>query len=522
MSTPGLTSPLKSVFPTGTILGNKYVNNPQYPNKPDITLSKPPVPNLILDSLKVINSKDRELYYNQQFPAKYFGPVNDISNWSNRLLASKINDLFNISTQSLTYRTSLSYNFFEIIAEQTRDNKILLCFDKTWPLLWLKEYIEKDGALSIYNDEIIKEADLAWISGHREISKFKPSNLKLSELSIFQVYWGGSKQLLIFAPVTLDEANTISIYLYLNGFIRAYSSVYCVKNYPFVKTFEYLFPISVTEINGFDVFHTKNEEGNFIIPRDDLEHLVDFGEVIFHLPELDELVGCYATYILAEDSYYEYKLKWSQNKLYIGQCGYVEAKVIYKHFTEIVTEIVKKKITFTKTALDKIKGKGFWYYGYYTIEESGEKRRYPKIDIGLIEMLGPLEAITREDLFKEAKIYLEFLGYQVLPNPDSYLNNIRLYYTEEKVTRYMYDSYTTTHTIAWIYGNNDIEIHNILGELLHRGYFFNQTVKNITRHYPDFVPDYPPLQYDWPHEPSKLKDTLRQIYNSFFIHPSSR
>ena len=492
-------------------------------------------------NVKVIKSSSnlaqQMLSYIKMSDGQYTGPVSPTSNYSCQMIAAKLKDRFDLTSRRLIRNRFIENDYFGIIAYEVSKGRTLIAFDKNWVLPAIANYIEEQITYDMEKPASLRERIATYnpmslnpeepIAQWDQIPNLHGELFTLDDLTIYPFHdtvFGTaegcqSEACMVFAPIDLDEAEKIYLYLYRN--VQLYTDVHYLTlrdvSIEKVKDFQYLFPVDLKYLGHYAVISTNK------MTRDRLEQIYQLGEIAFDFPRLNELTGAYATYLLAESMFFQYSMRWERNILLLGLCGYIQALDLVENFGQILNEIEKEtpyyKILPNYSTAAYLAAttdcKCFHYNGKYyavlyedmdipTIETPSPK------EISRIELICPLLAITRQDTAQQAKVYFQSLGYDVNPSPDPYSNDLQLGFRTleingETSTTYFYQA---TH-------KNEVDLHETKGPyndevrirlelLLRNGYFFIQKVRNITRGYPEFIPSTPPISRQLSENPSDL------------------
>jgi hypothetical protein len=472
------------------------------------------------------------------YSATYQGNITPTSDYSCQMVAARLGDRFDLVEKRLTRKRFVQNDYFGIIAAEASRGRTLIAFDNNWVLPAIADYIEGN-----FNVEMDRPAELREKMAERNpvgtvsISSLRGENITLNDLTIypFQDDAFTGECYMIFAPVSRDEAERIFLYLYRDVQLYTDTAYLTIKDLPLqiARDFQYLFPVDLRVIGNYVVLSSDQ------ITRDQLEWIYKFGEIAFSFPRLDDLTGAYGSYLLAEALYFQFPIRWENNVLYVGMCGYIQAKDIIENFGYILNDLQREN-PFYKVLPNYVTAKNlaqtsnikcFYYQGRYyaalpsdimvptiTEDQSPDEKQF---DETRIEMLMPLLAVTQERTSEDARKYLKSLGYDINPNPDPYENKIILGYRTielngEFTTDYYYRS---THgrelSIHQIDGPHDVEIRRKLQYLFQRGYFFTQKTLNIIRGYPDFIPSFQPIHRQLSPNPKVLTVQLDNLIRGF-------
>jgi hypothetical protein len=466
------------------------------------------------------------------YDAVYIGETSPTSEYSCQMIAAGLKDQYDIDNKRLKRNTFVENDYFSIVADEVSQGKTLIAFNKNWVLPAVVKYIEDNMTYQMETTVALREKMATYNSdlSYDQVPFLNGQKFELKDLTIHSFYdsaftneeGGKSEAFMIFAPVDKDEA--VKIYLYLNRdfTIYNYSSYITVKDVPInkLKDFQYLFPVELKFIDQYAIISTDQ------MTRDKLEHIYEMGEVYFPFFTLDDLTGAFATYLLAERTFYNYSLRWERNILFIGLCGYIQALDLVENFGSVLNEIGREFPVFQEllnyeTAVVVAKEsniKCFYHNGkYYSAGQVNVIDQMNSSDRSKskVELISPLIAITQHNTRKEAQKYLQSFGYDV--NPEPYSNNIDLGYRTYEIdgivnTIYYYKATNKDeielHEVNGLYNE---EIRSNLELLLRSGYFFNKKMRNITKGYPDFIPSKNPVNRQLNEDPNILMSQLNNI-----------
>ena len=225
-----------------------------------------------------------------------------------------------------------------------------------------------------------------------------------------------------------------------------------------------------------------------------------------YFPEVDNLVGGFAMWLLAEQTFYLYPLAWNTETLYIENVGYTQGNELFEIFEQLLetAKTYEYRLYNSFTNLAKLiqsqneKVKGFYLNGQYYAAIPKDfiinkalinNTKLPEYSFyeTLIEIKNPLRMIDYE--------YLSMLGYDTthpevvdLPFDIKLLTNI----TEDTTTYYYVTTAKTIQNIHTIKGAPKKIITLQLQLLLNNGYFFTPKMYTIMNYYTNFIPSYPP------------------------------
>lgn len=473
------------------------------------------------------------------YPSNYKGKISPESLHGCDLIASRFDDIYDRGERRFQRRQYLENDYLGILADEESVGNTLIAFDNDWTIVAVNEYISNRAGYEIIRSQALRE-DIATLkpvfSGDQPIARWQnrpklfdiqiPSDkIKIYSFNDSTLKRQESKIYMIFAPVSADEAEKIYLYLYRDIKMYSFFNYLVVKNLslPSAKDFQYLFPVKLGFIDNYVVFKTDK------MLRLELKNAFELNEMSFQFSRLDSLIGCYATYLLAEATWYQYEMRWEDRTLYLKNCGYIQGLDIREHFISLLNKINNEQIKIQKlanfsTAIEVASQTGskcFYFLGdYYAAlpdKISVDKSLIAIIDPREIEMFDPLRAIHIKKLRSLTLEYLSLLGYSFSENPEVYHNNIQIGYrtfqnNSDIFTIYYYN---TTHgeeiDIHEISGRHNPKIKEMLELLLQQGFFFDQKTKNITTAYPDFIPSYAPINRILPKEPEKLMESLSNL-----------
>jgi hypothetical protein len=496
----------------------------------------------------------------QTYPASYRGQITPEATAACHLIARKFQDTYNPKKREFTRQNFLENDYLGVLAHETSLGNGMVAFGPSWVLPATAEYIQKRYNYGIIRPGALREEVLnmnprtsltdedyiAWRSDpdllpaqfvdddrDKENIDTDPKNkvFKLEQVNVYQFYDRGFLNddgnlipfYMLFAPINEDEMERILLYLNRNIQLYSFWHSIAIEDLPVATglDFEYLFPVELKYVGNYTVISTQE------ISQSRLEHIYYLNEIPFSFPRLDDIRGTYATYLLSEALFYKFQLNWNRRSLNVGLAGWIQAQDIYEHFGFILNDVNRENMRFLKLQnykeavqyADQTNAKCFYYLGNYyaalnediTIDKTLKPEMKPVDNPGLFEMLNPLRAVVIRQHRNDAKNYLASLGYDTagLDNNEYYIDlklGHRTYELEnEMFTIYYYES---THDeeiqIHEIVGKNNPQIKKQLENLLQKGYFFDQHMKNTTKGYPGFIPSSSPLQRNLSNEPDVL------------------
>jgi hypothetical protein len=471
----------------------------------------------------------------KMYDALYIGSTSLTSNYSCQVLAFGLKDRYDIDSRRLIQNPYIEHDYFNIIANEVNQRRTLIAFDKSWVLPGIIKYIEDKITYSIgepvnlreklatYNSDLQREEWSEFVEtsqrGEWSEGRVKGREIKITDLTTYNF----NDLIMVFAPVNIDEAEKIFLYLYRDTQLYTLTNYLTLKDVPInkIKDFQYLFPVEVRFMNDY-VFVSSDQ-----MTLEKLQHMYNFGEVQFEFPRLNDLTGAFASYLLAERTFFQYSIRWENNILYVGLCGYIQAMDLFTNFGLILVEIQKerpfyKEVLNYKTATSFVANsdsKAFYHIGKYYLALNTNQEiplfQQENYDHAKVELSYTLVANTQE-----TRKYLKDMGYDVTPS--SYSNNLQLGY-------HTYEIDGNVSTVYYYSGTNEkeIELHEVSGghdkliqakleTLLQKGYFFTQKMKNITRGYIEFTPSDPPINKKLYTDSYKLNTQLDSLIKNLF------
>ena len=443
----------------------------------------------------------------QRYPSRYSGRTTPESIHGCQVVAGKLRDQYDLKQQQFIRYEYLPHDYLGTIAREVEANRTLITFDESWVLAGIRDYI--NGNLSEEMTRTIRLREKMAViqnQGFSEVSDLFGEAPDLSSLAIYQF----EKMFMVFGPVTTVEASKIQ--LYLNRNIKLYdSNAYLViKNMSLESALDlqHLYPVEISFMGNYLVLSSDT------MTLLEIERIYHFSEVEFTFPRLEELRGAYAAYLTSEALFYEFSIRWENRKLYIGLAGYIQAKDISEQFANILTEVNREISSFKKfndyrssvEFCQKTNAKAFYHMGDYYAAIGPKTDGMPGEtfisiqEVGQIEAMDPMRAIVHPKLGAVTRNYLRQLGYIVIRNPDLSLPVLTLGYRTyeivgETFTIYFYKStYNGEMEVYEDKGGYREEVKNRLEDLLNRGFFFTQRMKNLLRAYPGFIPGDSPIQ----------------------------
>ena len=436
----------------------------------------------------------------QRYSSQYKGKITPETIFGCQTVSGKLRDQYDLKQHRFIRYEYLPHDYLGVIAKE--EKRVLIAFDESWVLAGISDYIQ--GNYSTEMSRVIRlREQMAVIqnSGCSNVADLFAETPLLKDLAIYQF----EKMFMVFAPVSTGEASKIQ--LYLNRNIKLYdSNTYLVIKDMALESaldLQYLYPVEISFMGNYLILSTDT------MTLSALERIYHFNEVEFTFSRLDDLRGAYGAYLLSEALFYEFSIRWENRKLYVGLAGYIQAKDISEQFANILTEVNREVTRFQKfpdyrSTVDfcqKTNAKGFYHMGDYyaaigpkTDEYSEQTLHEYKInELAQIESLDPMRAVVHPKLGFITKEYLRQLGYIIVASEIS-LPIIKLAYRTyelvgETFTIYFYKA---THSGEMeIYEDRGVyreEVNRRLEELLSRGFFYTQRMKNILRAYPGFIP----------------------------------
>ena len=497
----------------------------------------------------------------QLYPSEYTGRVTPETINSCQIVAGKLTDTYNLDTRRFNRQRFLENDYLGIIAQEAREGRTLVAFDRSLVLQGLANYIRENSTYDVIRTEALREEVLklnpvvtpdgvpyiewesrADLAPAQPVPRGPESVLRtpapFSSLRIYSFYDSGvttangdlTELYMIFAPVSADEVLRITLYLNRNVKMYSFKATIAVRHlFPALgRDFEYLFPVTLSYLVDYTVISSEHFDS------EGLEHLYLYQEVLFPMTRVDELRGVYAAYLLSEALYYEFSIRWERGTLIVGLAGHIQARDISEQFSRILTELNRERLLFTpipnfEAAVNLCLTsdvKCFYYHGrYYAVtttqtasETSASTLPLPDLaTTSLIELKNPLRAVVDPQISGPAKQYLALLGYETSPNPVPYRNELQLgyrtYLSQEKTfTAYYYTSTSKSDIeIHEIDGPDNEEVRNQLEGLLQRGYFSTQRFRNLTRGYPGFIPSDSPVRRGLSRNPTSLITELENL-----------
>lgn len=476
---------------------------------------------LLVDSLKIYGDlsqkSDQELIPGtplqstlmntiRRHSSQYQGRVTPQSIHSCQILAGKLRDRYDFHERRLLRHQFLPYDYMNVIARETESSRILLAFEESWALAGINDYISKQMSLEMSRTIRLRE-QMAVLQneGYGSVSDLFGQDLFLKDLRIYQF----DKLFMVFGPYDTIEASKIQLYLRRNIQLYDSNSYLVIRDMPLESALDlqYLYPLEISFMGNYLILSSDQ------LTLSELERIVQFDEVEFTFPRLDDLRAAYAAYLLSEALFYEFSIRWENRKLYVGLAGYLQARNISRNFADICTEVNREISRFEKfsdyrSAAEyclRTNAKAFYYLGNYYVAlgsktDETEPREYTHIeDIEIIETKDPMRAVVHPKLGPSTKKYLQQLGYIVTAVPERYNPGLQLGYRTYEIVGETYTSYFYKATfgsemeIAEMKGSHRPEIQTRLEDLLNRGLFFTQRMKNLLKGYPGFIPGDSPI-----------------------------
>jgi hypothetical protein len=463
-------------------------------------------------SLKSSNELIQQmLSYIKLYEAKYIGKITSTSDYSCQLVAAFLKDRYDIDNKRLVKNTFVENDYFGIISFEANKGNTLVAIDKNWILAAINKYITDELTYGMEDTVVLREKIATYNSGWDQDPFLGGQKLSINDLTIYSF----QDNLMIFAPINKEEATKIYLYLYRDATFFTNTRYLTLKDVAInkIKDFEYLFPVNVDYLQNYVIFSTDQ------MTLEDLEHIYYFEEIPFKFPGLDDLIGAFATYLLAEKTFFQYSFRWEENTLYIGLCGYIQALDLLEIFKQTLNEVQKespyyKELSNYVTAVEvasQTDSKCFRHNGIY-YAALYKDITIPNVDNHNAEPTYPLMNINRE--------YLQSLGYDT-SSPEPYFNNLKLGFITYEIegvisTVYHYSSTNRKEVdLHEVNGGNSENVRLRLELLLQKGFFFTQKVKNIIKGYPGFIPSNPPISRQLSKDPSILIKELDNLIRGY-------
>lgn len=447
---------------------------------------------------------------------RYDGPVNPFTEHNCQLLARK----FQTTWEKGVFQRTFFYDYPALIAQES--SQVLLGIERGWILKAIQDFLQGNDL----NTPDLREAILAesyklyWSPAPRENWDKLLSLLKIYDLDdpeLGEIY-------LVFAPITLEEAEAIQ------AFLAVYRELTGPRNAPYapllavsisvrknwegwrIHDWSYLYPLEVSYLGPYIIFTTQEWD------QRTMDHLFQYQQFPLFFPRIEDMIGCYATFLLIEATGGEMELQWKDRTLFCGECGYLQVLDLRDHFLEICYEIGRQKVAFRKipnyaTAQNLTETTNckclYYHYEYYAVIPNGTQ-----ISVEMVE--GP--DLPEEGLYFFPKSLMEGLGYH-LAKVDPFYREIPLGYrtfydpeTDLRLTAYYYRTTALTEQVVHIIlGENNTRVREKLQELVNNGYFFTKRSQRIMRAYPELVVGDTLIPRNLSREPAKLLEEMEKI-----------
>lgn len=425
-------------------------------------------------------------------------------------------------------------NYRTIITDQAAKGNILIAGDKDWIIPAIATFISDHSGIPPDDNPSEKAAilNIRKVTDINISTKLTPDMITIISLTDTSIPDTTTSIInyqyhLLFAPVTSIEAERIYLYIYRDVKLYSFFNYLAVKGWSGTESWELqkFFPLVTNSFLDFTIFKSS------ILTREELIQIVYFSRIPVPFSRLDPIGGCYASYLLAEATEYQYDLWWEDRTLYLQGCGYIQSLDLREIFGDLIKQIYQEGIIFrsvSKSDLDKFvsKGiKGFFYMGswYGAFPILPPNLPVPIInydqEFSEIELASPLRAITFPHLRSAGLALLGQLGYSIPPR--SRMGNWPLEYTTYSIpggdlltTYYYLSSINFPLTVCKIKGPNNPLVRDLVTQLLHRGYFFPPFTKTLLKNYPNYMPSFLPLNTDLPHTTDLLIPRLQEILTS--------
>lgn len=414
-----------------------------------------------------------------------------------------MHDRWNEDTRALNRLKRVNFDYFGVIASEELSGNTLIAFDENWIVPVIANYIKGENTYQTERTEALRELIAAKVTKGEwtnEPQLVSTSTLSVDQLRLYPLYDFdvSQKQLyLVFAPVSLEEAEKILLYTYRDGRLYNYSSYQVIRDLPLAEAedLEYLNPVTLDFVGNYLVVRSEQ------LTQEQLDSIVLFEEYPFTFHRLDCLKGAYATFLLAESLHYQFSLRWENQTLYVGLCGWIQAQDISQHFARILSDIDRERVKFRllfgfneAVRIAETGSKCFYTNGEYYAATCSDcelpqvSNEPVQFDPSAAEAGHPFEHLE----------YLRLLGYRTETDPEPYHNDIQVgwitYQTDGRTfTRYYYTSTRGANLDLWeAPGERDEAVRTQLQERLQRGDFFDRKQRNLTSGYPEFIPSSPP------------------------------
>lgn len=255
------------------------------------------------------------------FPKEYKGIKNPMTTQSVKFVLSKY-----------TLSEYLPHNYLTVIANEAKDKRYLIAFDKSWVIMGLQDYITERGPIN---------------------------NL------IFHRF---NDLIMVFAKVTFEEQERILTWLYQNIQLWAWNksiAVFGLSKYK-LKDIQHLYPVSITEFNNSHIIKSE------ILNEDQLNACLDL-KTVYNIQGLDTIKATYATMLCMENTNYMYPMSWTKDTLTIWYAGYIGSEDLKMEFLRVLNQLLNVKFMEVDSYLDAIatstihKAKAFYSSGKWYV-----------------------------------------------------------------------------------------------------------------------------------------------------------
>lgn len=384
-------------------------------------------------------------------PTIYKGPINNLSIYNCKLFASRLNDIFDETKNTLLLNSYLPYPYFDLISTMVEKNKIMLWFGPSWFLFGLKSYLDNDD-FDHYGNNFREELEIFNTSLGFMIFASIPSNNENTDIDIADS---------LYHKISL-EFHHYDFFIYK-----------AIENIPLSKALDLkqLFPIDFVNFKNYTLFSTD------LLNYRQLDFVVKNYRMIFGVSKLNSLIATFATNLTMEETNYLFPISWKGNELWIDYVGYVFANKLYLKWTDNLTRIVNSQVEFIPVHRDyaiskRDSFKSIWFDGIYYLV-------VPK---------------KNDDEIK----YGHSFNWELPPSPEEYHlfgyqpqnNNYSLWDFPDLIVNSEGVWFQTTNGKMYKISNS---YSNTVQQNFDSGYYFSKPTLAIIHAFQNFIPDFPPI-----------------------------
>lgn len=458
------------------------------------------------------------------FLAKWEGNLTPTSLFGINLIAGNFSDSFDLQTKSLEKTQAFSHDYFGILAKKEKEGKTLVIMDGDWVLASLIKAFTQMEILNLTDDIMDKMEVYSFFD--QEIGSIQ----KRKDVDRYE-----SEILMIFLPVDETVAQEILTYLYSDfqyfGMDHYLGLIGVLKSK--LEDFQYYYPVKIIMYKEWAAVLSQ------VLDREGMISAFYRNEVSRKYRTIDDLIGSYsseirgslgafATFLLAEATFYKFKYLWQGDTLILGDIGYIQALDLFDRFDKILSEIIGLNFKFlalsnfvaAQSVVNSTLSKCFWDNGLWWAAvqeidlEKIKKIKGQKASGSFLETLGL--TYKANDYPEEAKKIFTALGYSYIEEKDDLSLKIPLTYRtykfkDEIVTEYFYVNRDLEVIIHISEGSKSDRLFDLLEKALNKGLFFSRLVKNLIASYPGFIPSNPTVSLNLSDKVEKAVEELEKM-----------